>query len=887
MRIIPKNSKMKNTVWKSYSIKDIIVAFALLVFVLLICISNIKGKFIIAAVFALVSVTLFMPTGYNSLFYTEALQAVKYACSQKKFSQGKDIDKLMPFKSIDGEGIIGYDGYYGCVIGVGQKEFVIEDEYQQDIDINNLAAALKFLDESQSADIVKIDRPVNLDVYTAAIWDKMHSIDESDFTRKKIKELIFRSRLEQLDAINNVDKIFCPYYYIVVYDAEMDSLKQCVGAFMDTLAAIGLNPARLDDKETAVFLKYSFTRNFDEREIENIEPKDYIDWIKPHSIAFKSLRYKIDDVDCFTYAIGDYPRAVGNAWGARLFDIDNTKVVMQIRPVEQFKAIRRVDRAVNELASKSDVMKASQALEQDTHIESMGALLENLQNDNESLYDVVTTVTKFCYDKKSDVAAERRKLRQELSTQGFVANNLFNRQIDGFIAANISKRAKLPTAERGINSTSLAAVFPFVHTNIMEEGGALLGAYNDYPFILDIWKRSADYTNSNGMIIGKPGGGKSFFSKLLLSHQWADGAACFVLDPEAEYLALAKNVGGTVIDVGNAREGKMNPFHLYDVLTETGEKADPAVVFGSHLKFLESFYKTVMPECDADVLELINNATVEMYEARGINEYTDCSNYKPKDFPIFEDLYALINDRLAQEENILFRNNLLRAQMYLKKFASGGRYADIWNAPSTLLTTSDFVVFNFQSLFANKNQIVANAQMLLLFRFLEQQIINIREANNASGTVRHIMVFADEAHLFIDKNCPTAVNFFYQMNKRIRKYYGSFIPTTQNISDWNATEDLRDKTSVIIKNSQYNFIFGLSKMDMQDLISVFGGAGSFNEEEAYLITSASRGQTFFMGSAKQRAVCHIVAHDFIRALFERNITQEFKEVFGNESYRNC
>ena len=199
-------------------------------------------------------------------------------------------------------------------------------------------------------------------------------------------------------------------------------------------------------------------------------------------------------------------------------------------------------------------------------------------------------------------------------------------------------------------------------------------------------------------------------------------------------------------------------------------------MFGSHLKFLESFYKTVMPECDVDVLELINNATVEMYEARGINEYTDCSNYKPKDFPIFEDLYALINDRLAQEENILFRNNLLRAQMYLKKFASGGRYADIWNEPSTLLTTSDFVVFNFQSLFANKNQIVANAQMLLLFRFLEQQIINIREANNASGSVRHIMVFADEAHLFIDKNCPTAVNFFYQMNKRIRSITARLFP---------------------------------------------------------------------------------------------------------------
>ena len=65
--------------------------------------------------------------------------------------------------------------------------------------------------------------------------------------------------------------------------------------------------------------------------------------------------------------------------------------------------------------------------------------------------------------------------------------------------------------ERGINSSSLAAVFPFVHTNIMDAGGKLFGMYNNYPFILDIWKRGADYTNSNGMIIGKPGGGKSFF----------------------------------------------------------------------------------------------------------------------------------------------------------------------------------------------------------------------------------------------------------------------------------------------------------------------------------------------------------------------------------------
>ena len=55
------------------------------------------------------------------------------------------------------------------------------------------------------------------------------------------------------------------------------------------------------------------------------------------------------------------------------------------------------------------------------------------------------------------------------------------------------------------------------------------------------------------------------------------------------------------------------------------------------------------------------------------------------------------------------------------------------------------------------------------------------------------------------------MDFFYSMNKRIRKYGGSFLPATQNIADWNANEELRSKSSAIIKNSQYTFIFKLSR----------------------------------------------------------------------------
>lgn len=53
------------------------------------------------------------------------------------------------------------------------------------------------------------------------------------------------------------------------------------------------------------------------------------------------------------------------------------------------------------------------------------------------------------------------------------------------------------------------------------------------------------------------------------------------------------------------------------------------------------------------------------------------------------------------------------AELYLQKFVTG-RYSDIWNAPSTLKTDADLIDFDFQSLFANKNNVVANAQMLLV-----------------------------------------------------------------------------------------------------------------------------------------------------------------------------
>ena len=871
MRIIPKKVKVKNTVWKCYSMKDILIALVVFSIVFL---SITAGNWVLAIILGLISVVMFMPTA-DGIFYSYIAENLRFIFSKKKYTKkaNKDkenIDVLVGVKGIKDNGTIEYQNSYGRVVKIGQKNFGIEDVVQQNIDINYFANALKLLDGMQSADIVKIDRPVKLDDFSAELFEKLADIKEGFETEeiKNIKTNILRERIDRIDRLNNVRKKYLSDYYIVVYgknELDLDNLAVNIASEMNKC---GLNTKILAKRETAVFLKYSFSRNFDEREVKGIKNDELMNWIKPEKIEFKSNKYFIDDTEATVFCIADYPLRVKNAWGADLFNIPNTKVVMHVKPVDKFKAIKRIDKCIGDMETRQILSeKASEANSAETHRETMHTLLDSLQTENEALLDVTLTITAYNYLNDNNY---KKTVRRSILTGNFKPSTLYGLQLEGFKSANILPLSTLKNYERGINSSSLAASFPFVRTFVMDKGGIMLGENktNHYPFIFNLWKRGNLYQNSNGMIIGKSGSGKSFFLKNLILNEWANGTRVITLDPEAEYLALTRNLSGNIIDVGNAKEGRINPFHIYKILTEEGTPADPVITFNTHLKMLESFFKIVLVGASTDVIELINNLVVETYERKGINETTDCTELKAEDFPLFTDLLETLRLKDKSEYDSLTLRDMRSAELYLQKFVHG-RYSDIWNAPSTLETTANLIDFNFQSLFANKNNVVANAQMLLVFRFIEQEVINAREANRNGKNLR-TMIVCDEAHLFIDAKFPIALDFFFSMSKRIRKYNGSFIPATQNIADWNANEELRGKTSAILKNSQYTFIFKLSAPDMKDVLDVYKTGDSFNEEEQRMIISAVTGQMFFIGSSELRTCVKITSGELAMSLFDEN-----------------
>ncbi len=870
MRIIPKKIKVKNTVWKCYSMVDVIVA--LFIFAL-IFIAVTSGQWAIAAILGLVAIGMFMPTP-DGIFYTCVFENVKFLLSKKKYtakskSAKENVDVLIDLREIKDSGLLAFKGgLYGRVIKIGQKNFGIEDVVQQNIDINYFANALKLLDQNQSADIVKIDRPVNLDGFASELFDRLSAVNDSEEESgiKEIKSGILQERIDRIDKMNNIRKQFLSDYYIIIYgrnELDLDSMAVNVAS---EIMKCGLNTQLLGLRETAVFLKYSYSRNFDEREIKDLKDDELLAWVKPKEIVFHANKYKVDGTEAAVLAVSDYPLRVKNAWGAELFNIPNTKVVMHIKPVDKFKAIRRIDKCIGEMETKRIIAdKASEANSAQTHRATMDELLNALQTENESLFDVTVTVTAYYYKGNDNY---KKNARRAMLTGNFRPSTLYGLQIEGFKSASVSPVSTLKSQERGINSSSLAATFPFVRTFVMDDGGIMLGENNKsgYPFIFNLWKRGNLYQNSNAMVIGKSGSGKTTFLKVLIHNEWANGTRVIILDPEAEYLALTRNLYGNVINVGNAREGRINPFHIYKILTEDGKAADSKVTFNTHLKMLESFFKIVLADAPLDVIELINNLVVETYERMGITEKTDCSNFPADYFPLFSDLLDTLQSKDREKMDALTQRDMRTAELYLQKFVSG-RYSDIWNAPSTLQVSANLIDFDFQSLFANKNNVVANAQMLLVFRFIEQEVINAREQNRNGANLRTLII-ADEAHLYIDPKFPIALDFFYSMSKRIRKYNGSFIPATQNIADWNANEELRGKTSAIIKNSQYTFIFKLSAPDMKDVLDVYRTGDSFNEEEQRMIISAVTGQAFFVGSTELRACVRIQASKYASDLFD-------------------
>lgn len=863
MRLIPRNTKVKLQFYKGITLPDIFLALTGLALVAITLASNFSFKYLLALGIVCVFAPLFVSIG-NERIYMSVVYMFRHLFGRKRYTKnGKDgatIDSITPYEKVENELIKNKDGSYTGVVEIKPIEFRLLAGGKQNYLIDGiLANALGIVNLTQEAEIVKLDKELNLNKQLQAELDRIEDLIAAEenglITHDEyVSRLnVIEDRITLIDTLNSESRVTYSAYYISVHDKSPTALKDTLAYMKQILQSGSIETNILGNDELEEFIRLSYGIQAENGEVVNVK--------------FRLNGTLQDEKKLSHFVVCGYPLKVGNAWGEDLFDIPSTKVVMKLKPIEKSKAIRRIDNAIIELSTRKKG-KASKVIDNTTHVETLSALLVRLQNDNETLFDVTFIITAYDENGKADV---KKRVRAKLRENGFSANEMFGRQTDVYLTSTVTEYDKVKIS-RGIQATSVSACFPFVSNAVIDENGLLLGE-NRLPVFVDFFKRDSEFVNSNIVVIGKSGSGKSYATKTLLTHLASCGTKIYILDPENEYTKLTENLNGKMLDVASAKFGKVNPFHVIVSLGDENEDGSRNSYF-AHLQFLEEFYKTSIPGLSPDCLELLNRLTTEVYAKKGIDEDSRFERLKPENYPTFDDLAELTDERVSTEPDEYNRSCYKILSNYLSKFRSGGRYSNLWNGPTSLNADADFVCFNFQKLIANRNGTVANSQMLLILKWLENEVIKNRDYNLKYGANRKIAVVIDEAHLFVDERYPVALDFMFQLAKRIRKYGGMQIVITQSLKDFAGTPETARKSMAIINVSQYSLIFALPPNDMTELCKLYEKAGQINAAERENIVHNPRGSAFLISSPEKRTNIRIVATPYVESLFDENNQQK-------------
>lgn len=897
IRYIPGKTRIRTEFFKNITFGDIILAILCIVFAVVIVASNlfkINGvdyRWYALIGWVAISVVLYLPIDDGLRLWSSIGLIIRFSAFPKKYIKSgkkrgyKSMDKLTPFFNIETGKFINFGDYAGMVIEMEAIALGLMQEDAQDSLIYTFSKALKRMSQYQQASIVKTTKPMRFDIFLKNddnkfnLLNKLYDMGYYTEHEMEVRSLIFRSRVDQLDNAIKSEPILQNHFYLVLFGADRVNLEETAIGMINDMGAgqYSITGKILQEEDLISFLKSNYQAVFAESEISGLAPSHVNNWVMPEKVEFKVARVEIDKRPYKQMLITNYPLEVGNAWAYPIFNQEGTRVIMNIMPVDKDKGERSIDKAVMEKESKLDrTFRSSEIIEKEADIESLRTLLKDLKTNNEQLYDVSIHLR---VEEKN-----RKEVRNVLKQYGFKYSDLFGRQVDAFVSSSLNRIDTLKPYYRSMPATSIAASFPMVDSIMQDPAGFCIGSStaSGYPVFIDFFTRDPKKgrINSNMMVIGKSGSGKSYAVKTVLTNLAADRTKMFILDPEQEYDVMTKNLGGKVIDVGTNKSGILNPFHIMASLEDLdaatdGEEVDENMsidemvnrgsnkTFFTHLQFLEQFFRAILEGISSDAFETLNTLVVELYNKKGIDQTTNIGNLKAEDYPIFDDLFNLIKSKLKTVKDAYYRQNLLILETYIQKFATGGRNSDLWNGPTSILTDENLITFNFQTLFASKNNRLANAQMLLVFKYLNNEIINNKRFNEQyyertkEDIKRQVVIAVDEAHMFIDPDSPVALNFMAEMAKRIRKYQGMQIVITQNIKDFLGSPEIQRRSAAIINACQYSLILQLAPNDMADLLELYKSAGGINKSEQEGIVTAPRGRAFLIVGPMDRSFVDI------------------------------
>ena len=431
------------------------------------------------------------------------------------------------------------------------------------------------------------------------------------------------------------------------------------------------------------------------------------------------------------------------------------------------------------------------------------------------------------------------------------------RQKEGFIACMPCGHNVFGTQfERVLPASAVANCYPFNYSGKTDPHGFYLGRDKfGTNIIVDFDRRSDDKTNSNILILGNSGQGKSYLLKLILTNTRMSGKSVLCLDAEQEYKDLTNNLGGCYVDlmsgqyIINPLEPKEWSDNADDVDDDAPEAFRKATRLSQHISYLKDFFRVYKDFNDAqiDALEIL---LTRLYGKFGIHDNTDYDKLKAEDYPIMADLYSIVEDEYMKYEKgtkSLFTEDLLRELCLGLNSMCVGAESKFFNG-HTNISDDKFICFGVKGLM-DANKKLKDAMLFNILSYMNHKLL----------TKGHTAASIDELYLFLTN--LTAIEYIRNASKRVRKKESSIILASQNIEDFLLPE-IKEFTKPLFSIPTHQFLFNGGNINARDYIDAL----QLEESEFDLIKYPERGTCLFK-CGNERYLLQVKAPEYKAKLF--------------------
>lgn len=592
-------------------------------------------------------------------------------------------------------------------------------------------------------------------------------------------------------------------------------------------------------------------------QVEEIRTKDFFDMILPGTIRFLSDHYIVGDSYRCVWAVREYPPSTEEqAILSQLADRNGVSLRIYHRLVESMEQRKIIQNATRRNRLKSGGNDVSETIEAEGNLQDVIELLANLRKNKEPLLhcSVFIELKAKSMEKLKELQSD---IAMELTRSKISVDRLTLRQKEGFLSAVPTGSNQFGAQyERVLPASSVANLYPFNFSGKTDPQGAYIGRDKYGTNILvDFDRRAEDKTNSNALILGNSGQGKSYLLKLILTNIRESGKRIICLDPESEYETLCDALGGCYIDFMSG-EYTINPLEpkawtdsVEDIDATTPEAFKKVTRLSQHIAFLKDFFRSYKGFTDAQI-DTIEILLSKLYARFGITDSTDYSVKKASDFPVMQDFYNLCEEEFMtydKQRKYLYTEETLQEVCLGIHSMCVGSESKYFNG-HTNITDSNFLVFGVKGLM-DTNRRLKDCMLFNILSFMSNELLG--KGNTAASV--------DELYLFLSN--MTTIEYLRNCMKRVRKKDSSVILASQNIEDF-LIPSIREFTKPLFSIPTHQFLFNAGQINPKEYMDAL----QVEPSEFELIKYPERGTCLYR-CGNERYLLQVIAPDYKAAIF--------------------